>query len=334
MTAAAPALPDSRALAAWWRQLAPHRPRSLWVGRLNLLRVEAPVSVTCSMHLDRLTLLVLRAMASNPGGATLANLQGRLSVDRPLLAQVLGDLAGSDLAQSGLSGNWLPTARGREALAHGEYPGERPERRSFTFLRADDPAAPPQFLNVRPGVATFWPAGRDWTFDRGLLEDCFRRPADWKHCHDFPIKLRPAEVELSTWHSVAVVYPERLTAVVVIAEAGRRLLGFAVRADGRSLDTDQSAFENGPGWEETFPDLTEPPLAEWRRAWRDWCAGHDIPAAEAETCRLERQDHRLRVAAPRTVTGRLQTRRGESWLLAGHGRCRTAALLDLVAASP
>jgi hypothetical protein len=54
-----------------------------------------------------------------------------------------------------------------------------------------------------------------------------------------------------------------------------------------------------------------------------------------EACRLERVDHRLLVHAPPRLIERLRAARSdamkqEAWLLAGVGRIRSAAQIDLV----
>lgn len=47
MTAVAPlTFPGTRALAGWWRLLAPRQPRAMWVAHLLLHRIEALVRQT------------------------------------------------------------------------------------------------------------------------------------------------------------------------------------------------------------------------------------------------------------------------------------------------
>jgi len=76
-------------------------------------------------------------------------------------------------------------------------------------------------------------------------------------------------------------------------------------------------------------------LDHWRHAWRAWCHPRGLPVAEVDACILERQGCRLRVTAVPRLIERLRTARsdvfkGEAWLLAGTGRLRAAAQVELV----
>ena len=51
--------PGSRTVAAWWRELAPHRPLRLWLSHLLIHRVEAQVEVLRPYPLGGLRLEVL-----------------------------------------------------------------------------------------------------------------------------------------------------------------------------------------------------------------------------------------------------------------------------------
>src|SRR5262249_41739832 len=78
----------------------------------------------------------------------------------------------------------------------------------------------------------------------------------------------------------------------------------------------------------------EPSIEEWRQTWRAWCQPRGLPAADVETCELEREDYRLRVRAPRRLVERLEAARsdvlkGEAGLVAGPGRVRTAGRVEL-----
>jgi hypothetical protein len=90
-------------------------------------------------------------------------------------------------------------------------------------------------------------------------------------------------------------------------------------------------------WLEPFPELArDPPIEAWLEAWLGWCQPRGLPAAEAASCDLETQGIRLRVMVPPGLLGRLQTShgealRGKAWLLAGAGRTRAAAQLEIVA---
>src|SRR5262249_28401338 len=135
--------------------------------------------------------------------------------------------------------------------------------------------------------------------------------------------------------------PERLVAALVLAAAGRgenrgRLLGFAVQPEGWVLQVQEPVFVLEADWQEVFPELAvDLPAELWQQAWRNWCQPRSLPGAEVDACALERQGHRLRVTATPRVIERLRAARsdvfkGEAWLLAGTGRLRAAAQLELV----
>src|SRR5271166_1896376 len=137
------AFPGSRALAGWWRQLAPRKPEAVWVAHLSLHRVEALVELVHARRLDPFTLLVLRALAqdrsSRPAGAAFSpdELLGRLDacfhLGRSLLRQVVRALLAEGLIAAYESACAL-TPRGELALERGEYPTASRERRGFHFL--------------------------------------------------------------------------------------------------------------------------------------------------------------------------------------------------------
>ena len=89
------------------------------------------------------------------------------------------------------------------------------------------------------------------------------------------------------------------------------------------------------GWEEALPDLAvEPSPQMWRQAWQTWSQPRSLASADVAACRLERVDHRLLVHAPLRLIDRLRAARSdaikqEAWLLAGEGRTRTAAQIEL-----
>src|SRR5262249_53355125 len=112
------------------------------------------------------------------------------------------------------------------------------------------------------------------------------------------------------------------------------LIGFSVRADGWAM-LPEPVLELSNGWEEALPDLAaEPSPAMWRQAWRAWTHPRGLAPADVQACRLEHGDHRLIVHAPPRLIERLRAARSdavkqEAWLLAGAGRTRLAAQLEL-----
>ncbi|HXG13233.1 MAG TPA: hypothetical protein VNK04_25975 [Gemmataceae bacterium] len=148
--------------------------------------------------------------------------------------------------------------------------------------------------------------------------------------------------EPPAWQRVIVDWPEHLlSALVLVApgSGGERLLGFAAHTEGWVLQAERPAFRLGEDWAEVFPELTEESPEIWQQAWRAWCQQRKLPLAEVEACTLQRHGHRLRVGAGKRLIDRLQAvrsqaLRGEVWLLAGSGRIRPAAQLELVSLTP
>jgi hypothetical protein len=373
MTTAAPlAFPGSRVLAGWWRQLAPTAPRALWVGRLLLHRVETLVRVTRPLRPDAFNLLLLAAVAETEP-ATVPALDARLHLGPDVVGQTLRRLAAEGLTAAATGGAWKLTPLGQEALDRGEYRRLGQERRAFHFVdhRANPtpaPAAEPaafHFLNVRlpAGVSSAAPEG--WEFDPRALQACLARPPEWKRAFGFPEEvehiygipltekvadsLRESGETPPAWQQVILDRPEQLLTVFVLVSAPPegesaaasgappRLLGFAARQEGWVLH-EEPAFILTEGWAEVFPELADEPAPEaWRQAWRSWCQPRSLPAADYDACKLERQDYRLRVLAPKRLVERLRAARsdalkGEAWVLAGTGNIRPAALLDIVEA--
>jgi hypothetical protein len=376
--AASLAFPGGRKLAGWWRQLAAYEPLGLWVGHLLLHHVEAAVRVSQPRRLDPLNLFLLRALAlpgppvqdqPAPPEAVLDRLNSWLHVGRQVLRQALRELEAEGLAGADEPGRWTPTALGRQALEHQEYPRARYERRAFHFLdrRAAGEKAEslPHFLDVRNFTGIPWPAAEGAAFDVRTLQACVHQPAEWKQQHGFPLdvqeilavdlgeretgsdsageKIKAADISnptpsaLPSWQRVIVDRPEHILAVLVLARSpsGQQIVGLAVRQDGWVLQTATPLFTLSTNWTEVFPELAaEPPLEVWRQAWRAWCEPRAVPAAEINACRVESHGERLRVTGPPGLVERLRTARsdvfkGETWLLAGDGPVRAAAQVEL-----
>jgi hypothetical protein len=350
MSVAAPLLfPGSRTLSGWWRQLAAWQPHALWIGHLLLHRVEALVRVTQPRRADPFMQLVLRALRldeANDAPHTLAmpqrleRIQSRLHLERPLLAQVLRRLESEGLIQ--LAADRLLTALGQQAAEQGEFPQIGQERRVFYFLDGGRPERRPHFLNLRRHSDLPCPARDGWEFSVGDLGACIRQSAAWKQQRGFPEEVQDVvgtkPTDAAPWQSVILDRAERLVAAFILApaEEGRdRLLGFAVQEETWILESAEPILALGSGWQEPFPELgRDPPLDQWREAWRTWCQPRGLPVPEVSACGLERQGHCLKVlAAPRLLeriqAGRGDALRGKAWLLAGEGPYRAAALLEI-----
>jgi hypothetical protein len=336
MTAAPAPTPGGRTLLAWWRDLAPLHPVRLWFAHLLLHRVEALTRVARAHPLDPLQLALLRSL-SVPASAngTAPPGAGALPLDRQVLDQLLRQLAARGLARSSQD-TWEVTDEGRRALAEGRVVSHALERRVFYFADGD---APHYLPLCAPATSPLEPAPEGWRFDPAALEECVRRPPEWKARHGFP-----AEVEgvyrlapgAGDWRHVILDRAEQALLVLVEVRGEPALLGFAVRPDGWVLLRDRPVLALGAGWPEVLPGPSAPaPAEDWQHAWQAWCRPRGIPPAEVASCRLEPAGHRLVVHAPRRLVDRLRSARsdavkGEAWLLAGAGPFRPAALIELV----
>jgi hypothetical protein len=322
--------PGSRTVAAWWRELAPHRPLRLWLSHLLIHRVEAQVEVLRPYPLGGLRLEVLRVLA---GGRRPEGL------DPALLARLARELTAAGLFSRSNSELHL-TEAGRRAISSGSASVGSLERRTFCFLDNRSVQRPPHFLCVRRGGAPVAPP-EPWEFDPGVLGTAARKEAPWKARVGFPedvSAVRLPEPTAPDWKSIVVDRAEHLFVAFAEVEAmggGRRLLGFAAHSKGWVLETHEPIVEPGEDWAEVLPDLAvDPPEAEWRSAWQAWGQQRGLPSAEMADCRLERSGNLLRVSVPRKLMGRLRETRsdalhGETWLLAGAGRTRAAAHVEV-----
>jgi hypothetical protein len=330
----------------------------VWVGRLLFHRVEALARVARPTSLDRLSVLVLNALClGGPRRPALDDLEDSLRLGRPLLRQVLRRLesegvvatAQRDPRATETAGTvWNLTPAGQQALEHGSYPRTIVERRAFHFVEG---GAGPRFLSLlRSDLAGDLPVPpADWQFDPALLVACAHQAASWKQLHGFP----PEVLEIVTmpdtagsdrqeadWQRVIVDYPQQLFVLLLRGwGGGDRLVSFVVRPDSWGLQSDGPCFSlEGEAWPEVFPGLVEdPPLDQWRQAWRAWSQPRSLPSAEVEACELERAGVRLQVRMARRLFDRLRAARsdalkGEAWILAGEGPLRAAASLEIVAA--
>lgn len=351
MTGVAPLVfPSGRTLAGWWRQLASWQPRAIWVGHLLLHQVEALVGLTRSCRPDPFTLLTLKALASGP---TLAALEKRLHLERALVRQLLRQLEADRLAEAVPSDQWTLTPLGRQALDEGSYLGIGYQRRVFYFVESEESGQAPSYLHLAQPLCDPWPAAANWGFDVGLLEASIHRSTEWKQAHGFPQEVHsvlgieatspggPAQAE--SWQRVILDRPERLATALALTGRpgeGERLVGFAVQPGSWTLQTAEPAFVLGAAWPEVFPDLAQEVSVDlWRQAWRTWCQPRNLPAPDVEACALQQRDYHLSVLVPHRLLDRLRSARsdalkGEAWLLAGTGRLRAAALLDVVEAKP
>jgi hypothetical protein len=297
---------------------------------------------------------------------TLEQLNDRLHLGRQMLRQVLAGLQAEGLVQAEPGSPWLVSALGQHALERKEYPHLIHERRTFHFVDKQETGPGGwYFLSLHNSSGIPWPAAEGLTFDLRALQASLDQPVEWKQNHGFPLDVEeilglPSEAEKgpaesdpretaagrwlplpapSPWQSVILDSPEWILAVLVLTagpNGNSQLMGLPVRQDGWVLQAGAPLFTLKAGWQEIFPELGQEPSPEsWREAWRAWCEQRSLPAAEANACSLQRQGQRLRLAAPPGLVDRLRSTRsdvlkGETWLLAGDGRIRPAAQVELI----
>jgi hypothetical protein len=334
--------PGGRVLAAWWKQLAPWRPRTAWFGHLILHHIDALVELSKVRPIDQLTQLLLEGVSLAPDDGP-EELDARLRLGPPLLARLLRQLEDEGLVRRAALRGWTLTDTGRQARLHGSYPQAHHERRAFHLLHGDAP----HFLDVRDEFTVPLPAGPTGGFEAGALQACVNQPPDWKERHRFPadvravLHLRNGDVPgagPAPWRRVALARPERLPALLVLSDGpgGPLLRGFGVRVEGWVLSAEQPAFDLGPGWRDVFPALAgDVPESAWRQAWLSWCQARNLPAEEATRASVAHQAPRLRVRVPAKLFDRLRSTRsdvlkGETWLLAESAPPCPLALLDVV----
>jgi hypothetical protein len=329
MTAGVPfPIPPDRVLSSWRRALAAFQPRRLWLGQLLLHRVEALVLVARRHEVELVRLALLRQL-------TEAAALDHLRVDRDVLARWLHELSADGLIEP--DGEGRLTEQGRQALDSGAYTASVEERRVFTFLDEGDPIRPLLFVPFQGrAVALAPPPG--WRFDATILEECAGRSQEWKTRHGFPTDVEavlgptaPDTEAATNWRRVILDRPEQILIVFIpLDDATRpRRLGFAVRADDWVLQTDAPALSLDEDDRKALPAMgAEPSPEAWREAWRVWCQRRGL--SDADACRIEALEDRVRVVAPRGLASTLGGDRNEAWLLAGAGRTRGAAPKEIV----
>jgi hypothetical protein len=240
------------------------------------------------------------------------------------------------------------TEAGRLGRSRGSYPSDRYERATFYFLASSTPEREPTFIRLGLQPRPAWPAGSEWNFNVAHLEACVRQPADWKARRAFPKEVvevlgtpspaSPGTRAVPEWRRTIIDYPERLSAVLILAPAaeGReQCLAFEFQQQGWHLHAEQPVFTLGPDWSEVLPELLdEIPLEWWRESWRAWLHSRGLTDADVESCRLERSACRLRIAVPPALMDRIRAVvrpavQGDIWLLAGEGRFRAAAHVEI-----
>jgi hypothetical protein len=142
----------------------------------------------------------------------------------------------------------------------------------------------------------------------------------------------------SNWRSIVLDLPEYLFVIFIETESAGpgRLLGFAMNPASGSIEAGEPVISVGPSWSEALPDLAvEASQETWKAAWQGWGSQRGFPPADLLACQMECSGLVLRTLAPRRLVARLrelrsEALRGETWLLAGAGRSRAAARVEIV----
>lgn len=333
------AFPGSRTLAGWWPFLEGQTPKALWVAHLLLHHIEALVERVDDRAVDAVDRLILKALAVFPG-TSLAQLDGTLHLGADVIFPLLGGLARNGLARE-QEGRWHLTPMGREAIEQCRYRTTLLERQSFYFLAHDAPDRTHSYVALHRPVTVAWPPDKDWTFDPQWLYDCAARPADWKRTHGFPSNVvrihRAGSAEQSSWKHILLDHPERLLAVLalVCGETGEALLGFSVRKEGWELQAQHPVLSLGSDWRDCLPELAGTPNEEaWRQAWHGWCQPRGLAAFIGDVRSLVLEGTVLRITVASRLMERLRSSRNEAlrnevWILAGSGRFRRAARVNI-----
>jgi hypothetical protein len=181
------------------------------------------------------------------------------------------------------------------------------------------------------------PPPEGWAFDLAVLEACVKQSAAWKAQHGFPQEVvrifrLPTSPSEEDWRLVPLTRAEQALLLLVETASGE-ILGFSVRAEGWALSREPVlSLACGQAWISSLGGDTSDEV--WKQSWQAWCQQRSLPLPEVEACRPEQVGHRLLVHAPARLIERLRASRsdaakGEAWLLAGNGRIRAAALIDL-----
>jgi len=349
MTARSPIqYPESRIIAGWWKELAPLQPRSLWMGELLLHRVEALVELQKTSIVDPLSLFVLKSLASTEVQQQ-EDIEKKLHVGLPLVSQILRRLQQEGLVLPDSPGFWRLSPLGRQALPEGRYVYSARERRVFSFLESEQPGSSPGYVSLlKPEFDAVLPVEEGVRFDIRVLEACVNAPPAWKKQHGFPEGVRELLITCKEpmgplcWRQIAVDRPVSLWAVLILTQSpagGDRLIALQVQENGWVLRGKEPVFAIDGDWRALLPELAREPTSEqWRESWRVFSQPFGLSAGEVNACALERRRHVLRIVAPNYLIQRFRPARndptrGETWLLAGSGRLRMAARVELVAAA-
>lgn len=321
-------LPGSRILNGWWYELASRRPRRLWYAHALIHRVEVLVEVAGLSAQEQVYRSVLGILAAYRS-STVNELVERFGLPAGVMTLVLHQLELEGLI---IAGSLQPTSDGLQMLTRSDGALRRPQRRTFAFIDAPSP----QFVSLTPAASLPFSPPSGWRFDLAAIETAIARPEEWKTRHGFPLDvgrlLRPPS-EPTTMDSPRIPVDRAEQAFLVLVEqVSGQVSAHVTKPESWSIGSEVVWSLPDVGVLEELASCEE---AVWRAAWQLWARLRSLPAAEVDACRLERVAHRLCVHAPASLIDRLRQGKSESlegkaWLLAGSGRIRAAACLELL----
>ena len=327
MTAAfAMSVPGSRPLVGWWRDLAALEPSRLWFAHLVLHRLEVLVEGESVGPLDALGNALLEHIRAMTLPADPRPLPAALHLDPALFRRIIDHLV--SLGRLALDAEGRVSHVGTESAA--------PRSRQRRLLHFTD-GTPGYFLPLDGSACTAMMPPAGWAFEVGQLDEFASRAPAWRRDNLFPADLRrflhPTDLPEPA-QSEAVIVDRAEQSLLAIVQTGEGLVGFPVNAENWELRR-TPALTLAPSSDFALSLLEPLPGEAWRQAWLGWCQQRSLPGNDVDACKLEPIDHRLVVRAPARLVdklrqGRSEALRGEAWVLAGTGRGRHAAMIELV----
>lgn len=334
MTAAiAMNIPGGRAVVTWWRDLATRHPRRLWFAHLALHHIEALVERETSFPLDNLAQSLYPLLRSLEYPIPLTRLHDLLGLDAALTSCLITQLISSGVLalDSTETALYFPPN-----IPSPSQPIAKHLRQRAIFHFTD--GTPPLFVSIDENACSALMPPSTWSFDLDQLRQCLAQPESWRSRNQFLEGscrlLLPEDLLGQAQNEVLALALDRAEqALLVLIQTEAELLGFSVNPEDWEMRREPAV--KLPLTADLSQALLAPlPPEQWRQAWQLWCQQRSLPTAEVESCRLEVADHRLLVRAPGRLVDRLRqsradSTRGDTWLLAGTGRVRHAALVEL-----
>jgi len=341
MTAEAPALPTSRAMAGWMRQLNDRQPLALRFGYFVLHSVEVPLIINRICPLDSLYRQFLTLLNEHDHAMETVRLGSLLGLNHGLtlrLAQTLqmDGLVVAGRHESSTQSTWSVTSAGKQAIKDCLMFRAAYERRVLTFVAGGDSRKSAQFVNINHldwGV-TLTPAAGEFSFNPADVIACIQQNAEWKHRRGFPtdvLEVSGPAISSPKWKHVIIDRPKRCE--VLLLQDAKGLHGFALQRPNWSLQSVQPCFTlSMEDVQDCFPGAIEPPSgADWLQAWRQWGQEHGLTTAAMASCTLGPDGTRIRLRSPTTSAERIATllASDEGWLRAGTAAWQACACLEL-----